>query len=780
MTGPERSPGLFGPIDPPTASEPSRWVLADEAHLVRVAFETGGDNLYDYALPPRLHDQLAPGQRIRAPFGKGGREQIGFCVDFPDRAEVAKVKPILEIVDPAPLLDAHMLELARWISQYYCCTLGAALSAMVPAAVKRQTGMVKRTYIQLTPAALSDAPPTRLSAKGRAILEHLTALEHHGREPVPLDDLAEQLQIGPGPFRTLARDGLLDISTRQELPPPTTAITPPPQKRPPFELSPDQTTVLSDMLQLLERQDFSTAVIHGVTGSGKTEIYIRAIERIIEQNGQALVLVPEISLTPQAMTRFLERFDRVAVLHSGLSNTQRNQQWRWIAEGGVDVVVGARSAVFAPLPRLKLIVVDEEHEPSYKQDTAPRYHGRNVALKRASMCGAHVILGSATPSLETTYNCQHRDHYHLLRLNRRVLDLPMPAVKIINMRDELRERKGTHLFSRTLETELRRCIGEGGQAILLLNRRGHSNYVFCPSCSFVLTCPNCDVSLTYHRKKRDFEAEKASWVMCHYCLHASRVPKHCAVCGKKLILIGPGTQKAEEELARKMPDIKVLRVDSDSVRPGQYPQLLDDFGAGKIDALLGTQMIGKGLDFPNVKLVGVLHADTALSLPDFRSSERTFQLIAQVAGRCGRADDTGRVIVQSYVPDDPAIALACQHDYDSFARLELTSRERCQMPPYYRLARIIMRDKKFDRLEQAGKQLRVGIDALLEQLGLTIEVRGPVPASIATLENYHRQEILLKALRAADIQRLLGELRRTHLPVLTVQTVVDVDPLYLL
>ncbi|MBN1435642.1 MAG: primosomal protein N' [Sedimentisphaerales bacterium] len=780
MTQPRsQTPGLFGPIDD---TQPKHSLVdARQSRIVRLAFETAGDNLFDYALPHELAHQVRLGQRVRAPLGRGNRPEIGFCVEFPQQSDVERVKNITEIIDPEPLLSAEMIELARWISQYYCCPLGVTLSAMVPAAVKHQIGLRPRSYVCLTESFLAQDDAfknLRLSAPGRAIVDYLIALPHHGSTPVAIDDITQKLGCTAAPFKTLQKLSVVHLSQRQELP------LPPGLERcscfntPGFPLNNDQTQALAQLLNIINQPTFNAVLLHGVTGSGKTEVYIRAIQAVVQAGGQALVLVPEISLTPQTVSRFLQRFECVAVLHSGLTNSQRHQQWQLIAQGKAQVVVGARSAIFAPLPKLKLIIVDEEHEPSYKQDKAPRYHGRDVAVKRAHLLNVPVILGSATPSLETYNNCKTKDHYHLINLPRRVLDLPMPKVHIINMKREFVERKGNHILSRALETELRRCLQEHHQAILLLNRRGHSSYLFCPSCEFVVTCPNCDISMTLHKRRRD--GKEQAWMMCHYCLHSTRVPTVCSVCGKKLLRISPGTQHAEEELARKMPDVRFCRVDSDSIKPGQYERILSDFAAGKYQLLLGTQMIGKGLDFPNVALVGVINADTALNLPDFRSSERTFQLVAQVAGRCGRAADTGRVIVQTFLPDDPAIALSCQHDYEAFAQGELRIRESCEMPPYHRLARIVLRDTKLNKVESAAAQLRQAIDTLLPGLSAPLAIRGPMPAPIATIENYHRYEILLKAAQPAPIHQLLSQLRTDHLPKLPVHTIVDVDPLNLL
>jgi primosomal protein N' (replication factor Y) len=828
MAQAQRQSGLFGPLDESTTS----LVDAGAAQLVRVAFEKGADRLFDYAVPASVSDQLQPGQRVWVPFGKGNRAQIAFAVDFPQATDVERVKTITEIIDPAPLINQRLMQLARWMSQYYCASLGAVLSAMVPAAVKFQVGMQKKNYVRLTEKALDlqrREEKIKLSPKGRAVIDYLISIccgkqkstmsppqkrgssdskvvfpfdnmdsrvrgndnGHFSQQEVisnctdsttkiALKDLTAKLKCSRAPINTLARAGLVEITQKSELEAPEFVSAEPAEEVPDFELNSDQQKALTEAENLIAEQNFQALLLHGVTGSGKTEIYIRCIEKVLQSGRQALVLVPEIALTPQTVRRFRRRFGRVAVLHSGMTNRQRHQHWRGIAQGQAQVVVGARSAVFAPLPDLGLIVVDEEHEPSYKQDNTPRYHGRDVAIKLAQMSGITIILGSATPSLESFYNCRTKEHYHLLSLPRRVRNLPLPPVHLVDMHAELQERKGRHLLGRTLEHEINRTLAEKKQTILLLNRRGHSSYIFCNSCNFVLTCPDCDVSLTYHKTQRQFDSSPRRWVMCHYCSHKCQVPESCPLCSRKLMLIGPGTQQAEEELTRKFPTARACRVDSDSMKSDKYYRVLNDFGAGEIDILFGTQMIGKGLDFPNVKLVGVINADTSLALPDFRSSERTFQLIAQVAGRCGRASPDSTVIVQSYLPAEPAVQLACKHDYLSFARHELLIRQRCPLPPFQRMARVIMRHQKLQKLEATAQQLRAEIDRVLASMNLPLKIRGPFPCPIARLETYYRFQIILQAASADPIQQLLAQLRRDYLPTINVPTFVDVDPINLM
>ena len=781
-------PSLFGPLE---VEDTTSLMEAVGVHVVRVALESGPDRLFDYAVPGPLVGRLQVGQRVRVPVGRGNRLAVAFCVEFPAQADVERVKPVKEVVDAESFVNETMMRLARWIGKYYCAPLGTVLAAMVPGAVKQQAGVRQKKMVRLPNGPCKDPSkaqqaqhaepdkPTRISATGQAILDFLHAQAPPG-ESLGLDEVSQAVGCTAAPFKTLARAGLVEIHHEPVLNPTGEVPHLPEASAEPVTLNPDQQTALEQACQCIDEGGFHALLLHGVTGSGKTEIYLRCVDKVLAAGRQALVLVPEIGLTPQTVGRFLSRFHQVAVLHSQLAGAQRHQQWRMIAQGQAQVVVGARSAVFAPLTRLGLIVIDEEHEPGYKQDNAPRYHARNVAIKLAQMLGITVILGSATPSLETYHNCQSKQHYRRLLLPRRVLDLPLPPVSIVDMQQETAERPGRHLLSRMLEHELRATLARGKQAILLLNRRGHSNYVFCPSCKYALACPHCDVNLTYHAPRAKGQEPTRRAVMCHYCGHTAQTPTQCPVCSTKLVLIGPGTQRAEDELQRKFPQARYCRVDSDSMKVKAYTHVLQEFGQGRLDVLLGTQMVGKGLDFPAVTLVGVLSGDTVLSLPDFRSSERTFALIAQVAGRCGRGSADSRVIVQTYLPQEPAINLACRHDYDTFAQRELEMRRRCRMPPHGRLARIVLRDRKLEKVETAGQRLRQHIDQLREELAVALRVRGPLPATLARLEGYHRWQLLLQADGAEPIQRLLQALRQQHLPATGVHTAVDMDPINLL
>jgi primosomal protein N' (replication factor Y) len=765
-------------------------------NVVRVAFDSGADSVFDYLLPEML-GSIEIGQRVQVPFGRANKLQTAFCVEIlRDEEQLKKsrsfrLKQVKRILDPKPLLDTKLMELAQWISEYYYCPLGQTLAAMVPAAVKTSAGEKKQKYIYLGGADKLESEKLT-SKKQKAIVEQLTGAgavnPDNAIEKQKLLALAECTEV---PLKNLTRKEIVKIRTKtiiKSLPviPEGLAIKP---KN--IVLNSDQASALARINEQIDSGKFAVAVLHGVTDSGKTELYIRAIQSVIAKGKSAIVLLPEIALTTQTVQRFSSRFKKLAVMHSGLTGPQRNDQWQKIKTGAADVVIGARSAVFAPLDSLGLIVIDEEHEPSYKQDTTPRYHGRDVAIKRAQSAGALCLLGSATPALQTLLNTKTKKHYEIIRLPKRVLDLPMPEMKLVDMANIPHTgQKSPGLISPLLEQHLQKILQKKEQAILLLNRRGYSNFIFCPACKHTIHCQNCDVTLTFHRKKAAFNKDDTvtgphmhhGLAVCHYCLSKTLVPQKCPLCKKNMTMIGLGSQRLTEELIQKFPAARVHRVDSDSMaaNPQNYYRLLSDFAKGDIDILAGTQILAKGLHFPNVTLVGIISADTSLVLPDFRSNERTFQLIAQVAGRAGRSQKGGTVIVQTFLPNQPAIQFALNHDYDAFAHNELATREKCNLPPYWRMAIIAMRDKKFDKLQAAADATRQAINKIIAQHKMPINVRGPMSATISRIQRFHRMQIILQAPDAACLSAFLGLLRKAESIRPAVITNVDIDPLNLL
>jgi len=757
----------------------------------QVALEQGLEKAggLTYAVPPQIGD-LRVGDRVMVPLGRRNKPVAGYVLSIQPTCDLdpAKVKPMVARDDRRPNLPDDLIELARWVSRYYCCPLGLVLATILPAAVKRGTGLVRRLYVDLhDPIAAASFTSIvqhhKLRGKQAEVLERAIELSLLGKLPVEAKSLADRAGARSiSSIQQLVHKGLLKevIKTEVRAHWSQQSVEAPGD----LALNVDQRRALEAINTSLGH-GFSCHLLLGVTGSGKTEVYVRAIEPVVAAGKQAIVLVPEIALTPQTVGRFIARFERVAVLHSGLTASQRHEQWNLIRQGWAQVVIGARSAVFAPVGDLGLLIVDEEHEASYKQDQAPRYHARDVAVKRAQMLGATVVLGSATPSLESYHNAVERRAYRLLRLPARATPQPLPRVEIVDLTQERRKRyqytgsAGVHLLSLRLEKALHQTFDEGGQAILLLNRRGFANYIACPDhrCGWTKTCDHCDAMMVYHKEA---SLPGGGLVRCHYCSFENLLPRSCPVCGKKVAPFGLGTQRVEEEVRRKFPKISSARMDSDSMRTAtDYQQTLDAFRNGETRLLLGTQMIAKGLDFPNVRLVGVITADTALSLPDFRSAERTFQLVCQVAGRSGRSDKPGFVIVQTFTPDHPAIQFAAHHEYEKFAQAELAHRRRAGLPPITRMARIVVRDAKLENASKEAATLGISLREANERLGAGSMIRGPFPAPIARIGGYHRQQIELVAQDAASVQRLLSSLREAGLLISDAQTAVDVDPVSL-
>lgn len=760
-------------------------------HTVTLAFETGADAEFTYLVPDDLWP-ITVGRRVEAPFGKSNKKTVGFCVDSkasqPQTPKKYKLKTIIKVIDPEPLLNGELMALARWISSYYVCPLGQVLSAMLPAAVKKGIGTKTEKLIYLADGNDEIIDKVR-GVKQKAIVSVL--IERGADSPesaIARQNLLNEAGCKETPLKKLVENKIVKVTRRQKY----VALPAIPEgmslKAEIVTLNDDQRKALAHFDEQISSQKFGVTLLHGVTDSGKTELYIRAIEHALAEGKSAIILLPEIALTAQTVQRFSDRFENIAVMHSALTAAQRNVQWQSIKSGKAKVVIGARSAVFAPLDNLGLIVIDEEHEPSYKQDTAPRYHGRDVAIKRAQLANAHCILGSATPSLETLFNCRSKKHYHLATLPKRVKDLPMPDMRLVDLRQVSHPAAPANLVSQQLLSHLRSAIARGEQAILLLNRRGYSNFVFCPSCKYMLHCRNCDVTLTFHKSKMDSismrtvgkELMNYGYALCHYCGSQTLVPQKCPLCKKGLAMIGFGSQRLEEELKNKLPNANVARIDSDAMAHRDYYQMLKDFSTGKIDILAGTQMLAKGLHFPNVTVIGIISAETSLYLPDFRANERTFQLISQVAGRTGRGDKKGTVYVQTFMPDQPAIVYAHKNDFKGFVTEELKHRKKCNLPPYWRMADIILRDTKFDKLETAAKNLRDRLDQIVAANNLNVIIRGPIPPIISRIQRYHRLQIITQAPDAATIQSLFMSLRAGKPIRPGVHIAIDIDPINLL
>jgi primosomal protein N' (replication factor Y) len=776
---------------PSLLSEPSslfpQTVEPAAGPFAGVALEQGIDRVLDYSIPPKLIGRIQVGQCVRVPLGRGNKVVRGYVIEIRPTSDYPRIKPLTALEDDRVLVSPKLMALAQWMSRYYVAPLGVVLESVIPSAVKKRIGAVYTTLVRPVqpPDQLQSLLEKTKAKKRRAILARLLQLPPD--EPIELTRLATESGATPPTVRKLSRLGIISITQQMEhgrvdeLPP-----TSPSESDLP--LNEHQQKVYDELQPRFDHGGFSVNLLLGVTGSGKTEIYLQCIRRIIESGKQAIVMVPEIALTPQTVRRFTARFGRVAVLHSGMTATERHRHWQRLAQGDADVVVGARSAVFAPVPNLGLIVVDEEHEASYKQDNAPRYHGRDVAIKRAQIENIPILLGSATPSLESYWKATHSTdskQHHLLSLPARVRDLKLPHVELIDMRQENRFRRGVHLLSQRLEHLLRTTVSSGHQAILLLNRRGYSNFVYCPSCSNVIQCKYCDTTMTYHRSAStavNVHSAKlesglhTGQLHCHYCLAVNTLPDKCPSCSKKLTLFGLGTQRVEEEIARKFPDLKFARVDSDSMQGiKSYESVLSRFATGEIQVMLGTQMIAKGLDYPNVTLVGVINGDTALALPDFRSAERTFQLITQVAGRAGRGDS-----LQTFLPDEPAIRCAITQDYLGFAKSELKHRREVGLPPFTRMVRIVLRDQDAEKLHKISERVAAAVNEAAANLGDGILVRGPMQCAINRIAGYFRNQIVMFSAQPQLLQKLLAAVRKDGAFTGADRVAVDVDPVSLL
>ncbi|HEY8506546.1 MAG TPA: primosomal protein N', partial [Gemmataceae bacterium] len=682
------------------------------------------------------------------------------------------LKAIRRVLDAEVLLDDDLLRLTRWMADYYLCGWGQVLHAVVPAGVRDRAGIRETTLIEpVEPDRLPDPLPG-LTPKQAAVWD---VLRRQGR-PVEQRQLMRLARCGTGPVGALVAKGLARRSVRQtdRFGPEEDAAPLPPA----IELNADQQRVWGPIREAVRAGGFRAFLLHGVTGSGKTEIYLRAIEEVVRQGREVIVLVPEISLTPQTIERFRGRCGSVAVLHSHLTDSERGGHWRRVASGMVQVVVGARSAVFAPTRKLGLIVIDEEHEGSFKQESTPRYHARDVAVMRARLENIPVLMGSATPSLESWHNVE-RGHYTLLSLPNRVEARPLPEVVLVDLRHEPRSGGGSAI-SPTLERGMRDALKAGGQVMLLLNRRGFSTHVHCPACGAVATCANCDLALTFHRQRGS--------LVCHHCAYEQPPVQKCPACGQSTIKYqGLGTEKLQAEVEAKFPEFVVQRMDSDTMaRPGSHARVLDAFRNGLIHILLGTQMIAKGLDFPNVTLVGVINADVGLHLPDFRSAERTFQLLAQVAGRTGRGPKGGRVYVQTYTPEHPCIALAARHDYPAFAAFELAHRAKHSYPPYQRLARLIVRSERQEAAEAFANQLAGGFREALRGLARRepgkpeVRLLGPAEAPVFRLNGYFRYHFQLQSESPGALHKVLREVLAASRPPSGVEYQLDIDPYQML
>ena len=766
-------------VIPPCAWVLSRLKLGGHRVVARVTLDVAVRREFDYLVPEELEPSVHEGTRVKVPFGP--REVMGVVTAVLDESPHGNLREIIKTVGGQALVTPPILRLVRWIADYYCCAPEIAMKAVLPDAVrKEEEGWRERLYVRALP---QHGEPPKLTKRQ----EDLWTIVEEWRE-LPLQELVRLAGTTSATIRKLEDKGLVSIAPQiSERDPYAKEHILPTQ---PLELNAQQATALESIVDSMERlakRDDDEAkpvgdnvfLLHGVTGSGKTEVYLQAIAHALGQGKGAIVLVPEISLTPQTVERFKARFSQgpqqtlVAVLHSHLSAGERHDEWHKIRQGRARIVIGARSAVFAPVEPLGLVIVDEEHEHSYKQEEAPRYNARDLAVVRGQQEGAAVVLGSATPCMESYHNVQ-RKKYGLLSLTERVDNIQMPIVRVIDMRSAARKEKGVGIFSPQLREAILQRLEKNEQVMLFLNRRGWSSSLQCPECGFVAECPNCSVSLTYHRA--------AQQLMCHICGHIETAPKKCpeTKCGNAAIRFsGLGTEKVEAALEKGFPSARVKRMDSDTLkRKEDYRRILGDFRTGKIDILVGTQMIAKGLHFPNVTLVGIIHADLSLHIPDFRAGERTFQLLTQVAGRAGRGEVEGEVYVQSFTPFHPAIQYARRHDYVGFYEQEIEFRQQLNYPPVGRVALLTLRGRSEDRVKFVADHLRREMDTVAKELGEVV-VAGPAPAPLLRAENFYRYQIMLRTSRMPQLSRKLSALRETFQIPEDLRLVIDIDPMSL-
>ena len=738
--------------------------------LARVIIDRAIGRELDYAIPDGLTDRVSVGTRVRVPFRE--RRALATVVSLPEESDASGIRPIEAVVGEGPTISAPLLELARWISNYYCCPIETVMRSLLPQVIRQaEVGWKKQQFVEIArDASLEIIGNLRRRAPRQAELLDELAKQ---TAPVPAADLLKRLSLGAFTLKALIQRGLVRTHLR--------AIARDPHADEQFVASSDlvlneeQCAAFARIALAIAAPEHSKPILlHGVTGSGKTEIYLQAIRETLARGRNAIVLVPEISLTPQTVERFKSRFaeapDIVAVLHSHLSEGERHDEWHKVHSGQARIVIGARSAIFAPLAKLGLIVVDEEHETSYKQEEAPRYHARDVAVVRAKIEKCAVILGSATPSLESYYNAT-RGKYDLASLTQRVDNCQMPLIRIMDLRQEKRNDRATSILSEKLRSAVADRLAKREQTILFLNRRGFSTSLLCSNCGKARDCPNCSVALTFHRT--------SSRLSCHLCGHTAAVPKKCPECGQdSLIYSGFGTEKVEATVSQMFPSAVVKRMDADSMsRKEAYRETLRAFRTGKVDILVGTQMIAKGLHFPNVTLVGIINADLSLHLPDFRAGERTFQLLTQVAGRAGRGETAGEVLVQSYTPFSPSIQFARHHDFQGYVEQELEFRERCDFPPFKHAVLITVRSEHEERARFSAQTMARRLrEALPDEFTLGEATAAP----LEKLQGQFRFHILLRGSSIMRLSRLIREtLDKLPLPE-DVTAAVDVDPYQLL
>ena len=701
------------------------------------------NKIFDYVVPEELSEKIRVGQYVRVPFGKGNRPNVALVLSLKETSDSkVKLKTIESLVEEEPVLNSEQLELLKFVVKRYACTYGSAMHQMVPALVTKRTG---RSQLMVS---LSDPEKAKEALESEAVgsIQQIRALEWLlDVEEMTLSDIMQELSISRSPIDTLAKNGLVNIRSvrisaeelaEKEKREEELELVAPPE----VTLNEEQALAVKEVVEAKGKQEF---LLFGVTGSGKTEVYLQITKQILKEGGSVLYLVPEISLTPQTVARIRSHFpNRIAVLHSRMTAKERYDSWKMIQKGEVQIVVGARSAVFAPIQNLKLIILDEEHDSSYKADTLLRYSARDVARFRAGRAGIKLLLGSATPSVETFYAAKHGYMKLLTLKNRAVSGAVLPHVEIVDMQKE-RDTHNQSIFSRKLYTAMKEALSKGEQVMLLLNRRGFSQNVYCTSCRSMIRCPDCDVPMTLHTKTMGHH----KLLICHYCGKVIPSPQTCPYCTSEYLAVrGDGIQKLEDWTLQDFPDAKVLRMDQDTTSyRGAHEKIINQFKNHEADILVGTQMIAKGHDFPKVSVVGILGADSVLWQSDYRARERAFQLLAQISGRAGRGDVPGRVFIQTVSPDQEIYAYAATQDYEKFFESEIKYREQLSYPPFKAIGGILITHEDEQACSVQATMVANTLREMAVNLGDDMMILGPCPAGIPKLMNRYRYQIVVRA-----------------------------------
>ena len=691
--------------------------------------------VFTYRIPETLREQVKLGARLKVPFGK--RSMTGYAVGLHPELPIdidfdeSKIRDIIEVSDDEPLITPEILKLSQWTADYYASFWGEMLKASLPAGINSEKVRPKRRKAVRLLSIEPDFGEKPLSVSQQSIIDQL---RENGGEML-FTEVIEKADVGASPINTLVKRGLIEVYIEDVLRDPLAKVVFPSLDD--FTLTDEQQKALDQITDALTKDgEYKAFLLHGVTGSGKTEVYIRAMRFALDQGRSAMMLVPEIALTPVFSRRLRAVFGAdVAILHSNLSPGERYDEWRRIRRGDARIAIGTRSAVFAPLENIGLVIVDEEHDASYRQHESPFYNARDVGVMRASLAGAVVVLGSATPAMESFYNAQS-GKYKYLHLPERIGGRGLAEAKLIDMREVFKLAGKDVALSPELLEAIKETHGRGEQSIILLNRRGFSQFVLCRTCGETLKCKNCDITLTFHRRDNK--------LVCHYCNYREPSPRICPHCQSEyLYFVGQGTENIADQLTKKFPNLRIERVDRDTMaHKGEMEDVLLKFAVGGLDMLVGTQMIAKGHDFPNVTLVGVISVDIGLGLPDLRSAERTFQLITQVAGRSGRGKKSGRVLIQTYYPEHYALRHAVKQDYEGFYAEEVKYRQRLNYPPFFVLASVMIKHREHAQAMRNANILRRALDTA--NTAKHCRILGPAPASLSRLKNEYRVQIILK------------------------------------